>query len=176
MNPALYKAMYGYLLAPAEDSREALHKAAGEGSRGGKVIGHTRTGRPIYDSKNHVQHDAFTPEEHSDVKQKHQELETGKKYPANLKDQKTPTVAQQRKTYMPIDGGKDGRYDSQGLQTYKKILRLFKQHDAPFQGHVTYNPKTDEISTISNEAHDLIRGLLDKHQKSKGGASPKKEV
>ncbi len=36
----------------------------GEGSKGGKVIGHTKTGKPVYDSHGHKGHADFTPQEH----------------------------------------------------------------------------------------------------------------
>jgi hypothetical protein len=39
----------GGYLKRASDERQPLEKASGEGSRGGKVIGHTRSGKPIYE-------------------------------------------------------------------------------------------------------------------------------
>lgn len=38
-----------------------------EGSRGGKIIGHTGSGKPIYDSANHPSHKNFTSEDHRDA-------------------------------------------------------------------------------------------------------------
>lgn len=39
----------------------------GEGSKGGKVIGHTKSGKPIYDSYTHKEHKHFTKEDHKDA-------------------------------------------------------------------------------------------------------------
>jgi hypothetical protein len=39
----------------------------GEGSRGGKVIGHTKSGKPIYDKFNHPSHANFTSKDHDDA-------------------------------------------------------------------------------------------------------------
>lgn len=39
----------------------------GEGSRGGHVIGHTRSGRAIYDKYGHIRHTTFTREDHEDA-------------------------------------------------------------------------------------------------------------
>lgn len=39
----------------------------GEGSRGGKIIGHTKSGKPIYDSFNHSAHKDFNEHDHSDA-------------------------------------------------------------------------------------------------------------
>ena len=47
------KAMSG--IGILEDGRVVLLKAGGEGSRGGKIIGHTSSGKPIYDTK----HEAY---------------------------------------------------------------------------------------------------------------------
>lgn len=40
---------------------------SGEGSRGGKVIGHTKSGKPVYDRPNNNFHDEFTSEDHRDA-------------------------------------------------------------------------------------------------------------
>ena len=39
----------------------------GPGSRGGRIIGHTRSGQPIYASHNHPSHHDFTSDEHGDA-------------------------------------------------------------------------------------------------------------
>jgi hypothetical protein len=50
-----------------------LEKATGEGSRGGKVIGHTKSGKPIYEG--HFGHSYsyknFTAQDHKDAAEKH---------------------------------------------------------------------------------------------------------
>lgn len=52
-----------------------LQKASkGEGSKGGKVIGHTRSGKPIYDSHGHPDHKKFNQEDHYDAMRHHQFL------------------------------------------------------------------------------------------------------
>lgn len=51
--------------------REVTWKSLqGEGSRGGRVIGHTRTGKPIYEHGSHEMH--LTPEEHHDAARAHE--------------------------------------------------------------------------------------------------------
>ncbi len=39
----------------------------GEGSRGGKVIGHTSGGKPIYQNHNHPSHKGFSPKDHDEA-------------------------------------------------------------------------------------------------------------
>ena len=48
----------------------------GEGSRGGKVIGHTGSGKPIYQSHGHPSHKDFSKQEHGEAAKKHDELST----------------------------------------------------------------------------------------------------
>jgi hypothetical protein len=48
-----------------ETLKNILEKA--EGSRGGKIIGHTRSGKPIYDSFNHPKHKDFNAHDHTDA-------------------------------------------------------------------------------------------------------------
>jgi len=42
-----------------------------EGSRGGKIIGHTRSGNPIYDTANHPSHVNFSAADHEDALRHH---------------------------------------------------------------------------------------------------------
>lgn len=44
---------------------------AGEGSRGGRVVGHTKSGKPIYANHNHASYKSFTPAEHREVADYH---------------------------------------------------------------------------------------------------------
>ena len=49
-----------------------------EGSRGGKVIGHTKSGKPIYNSHSHEGHKNFTAQDHTDAYKIHGDI--SKKY------------------------------------------------------------------------------------------------
>lgn len=54
---------------------DKLKKAAtGEGSRGGEVIGHTKSGKPIYASSKHEGHQEFGSGEHRDAMNHHYEI------------------------------------------------------------------------------------------------------
>lgn len=48
--------------------------ASGPGSRGGHVIGKTSTGKPIYANFNHPSHAGFTPREHYEAGNAHEQL------------------------------------------------------------------------------------------------------
>jgi hypothetical protein len=69
----LFKGVYG-------DNEYTLHKdftitkALGEGSRGGRVIGHTKSGKPIYARNYHPkQEEDWSSEDHSEASKRHQE-------------------------------------------------------------------------------------------------------
>jgi hypothetical protein len=62
----IQKGLYGGL--PCEDD---IIRKGGEGSKGGKIIGHTKTGKPIYDSASHSAHKNFTVDEHREAAGKH---------------------------------------------------------------------------------------------------------
>lgn len=44
----------------------------GAGSRGGKVIGTTKSGKPIYDTHDHEGHKSFTRQDHQDAMRHHE--------------------------------------------------------------------------------------------------------
>jgi len=46
---------------------DLIKAATGEGSRGGKIIGHTRSGKPIYQDANHADHSSFTKQDHKNA-------------------------------------------------------------------------------------------------------------
>jgi len=62
---------------PADEARQTTMfgkaRTRGEGSRGGKIIGHTRSGKPIYDRSNHPKHAGFTSEDHRDAMSAHED-------------------------------------------------------------------------------------------------------
>jgi hypothetical protein len=60
----------------------------GEGSKGGKVIGHTKSGKPIYDNHYHSSHKEFTHDDHKDAYHVHDKIvnEAMDRMPSNTKE------------------------------------------------------------------------------------------
>jgi len=52
-----------------------IEKANGEGSRGGKVIGHTKSGKPIYASKQASDYSNFTAQDHKEAASVHRQMD-----------------------------------------------------------------------------------------------------
>lgn len=55
----------------AEKAIEVEIEKGGEGSKGGKVIGHTKSGKPIYANKHPADYNNFTTQDHKDAKKTH---------------------------------------------------------------------------------------------------------
>jgi len=63
-----------------EAIQELQDRLAGEiGPRGGKIIGQTESGKPIYDKHDHPAHKDFTPKDHQDASQLHQYISLANK-------------------------------------------------------------------------------------------------
>lgn len=63
----------GGAMRPRGRSSQSMGAAirAGEGSRGGKIVGHTSSGKPIYMTHGHPSHKEFTAKEHSEAAKAH---------------------------------------------------------------------------------------------------------
>ncbi len=94
----IQKGLYGGLLI----------EKGGEGSRGGKVIGHTKSGKPVYGNKTVYEHKGFTDKEHQEAEEildKHidKKIESGKKkFLGNSKD--GVNIYEGAKVYHPEHG------------------------------------------------------------------------
>lgn len=55
------------------DVNEDTLEKSGEGSKGGKVIGHTKSGKPVYESKHADHYTDFSRQDHADAKNLHKE-------------------------------------------------------------------------------------------------------
>lgn len=147
------------LVESAQESSPSLRKSflealikAGEGSRGGHVTGHTAGGKPIYGS----------PAER-------------KPYPGEEAHQMEPNAPQQRKTYMPPEGTMAHYADTSNLRAYKNLIRMFKQKGQVFQGHITYNPGTDKVETMSPQGAQIVKQILEEFKSKQGPAGKSEE-
>lgn len=90
----------------AEKAGDVIVKA-GEGSKGGKIIGHTRRGKPIYDTFEHKAHKKFIKNEHGEAAGIHMSLS--------------------RNLMHEADNPKFNR---------EECLKLMKHHDEQFDKHL----------------------------------------
>ena len=98
-----------------------LEKAKGEGSRGGKVIGHTRSGKPIYDEAHHKGHEKFTHSDHVDAYKAHKKIHN--EYADDAKDwNKRSTSEGDHADYMAADAEGGARYHAKQAQKHSKAF------------------------------------------------------
>ena len=93
----------------------------GEGSRGGKVIGHTKSGKAIYENSQHTSKD-FTAEDHSDAMSAH--MKAAKEHSDNEKH-----YTEASKKYEV------GKKDFKGFDHNKRLSELSKEHSKKSQHH-----------------------------------------
>ena len=114
----------------------------GVGSKGGKVIGYTKSGKPIYDSHNHASHANFTFQDHKDA--------------AKVNEKKMAEITTEvEKKYQTIHDK-----DSKGFPTKEAGERTTKQEEEfrnlGYQKHAT-----------ASDAHKIYaRNIKDKQAKS----------
>ena len=70
----LMKANIDYMLGRSYEPIDENNLLKGEGSKGGKVVGHTKSGRAIYANKRASAYKHFSIAEHSDAAGIHKEL------------------------------------------------------------------------------------------------------
>ena len=71
---------------PLEKAQDIDLEKGGEGSKGGKVIGHTKSGKPIYDTANHSEYQKFTSKDHIDAARLKDKLLTKRHFGDKLKE------------------------------------------------------------------------------------------
>ncbi len=116
------------------DLIEDLNKG-GEGSRGGNVMGHTRSGKPIYDKAGHASHSKFNTEDHRDALAFHLHTHTTSKKSGNTKQSdKSLKEAKKHLNKVPKNtpdletatGGGPSPLDHVMGQHRKKRMKLFE--------------------------------------------------
>lgn len=125
------------------DFLERLDKAVkGEGSKGGKIIGHTKLGRPIYDSHSHEKHQGFSQKEHQDAAHAHM---------SHIKN-----LEEQDKAKHPTMQHKPGKVVSK--ETHKEIAHHAEQYLKHIKeaGHI--NKSEADLIDLEKGAGEGSRG------------------
>lgn len=144
---------------------ENLSKAHGEGSRGGKVVGHTKSGKPIYGSASasHESYKNFTPQDHRDAVKIHEE--------ANRHDQAESHHEEAKRIVTDKSAKKRGLNTSDDNK--KQLKQHLKDNEEHFYDVVSkhYEPSDDgesEHTMLENlSKHKDISKILSKLGKKK---------
>lgn len=108
-------------------SEEIDIKKSGEGSRGGKIIGHTTTGKPIYESHSHESHKNFSKQEHLDAAKFHKENKNNFRKEQKENESKTSSLKDEE-----MFGDNHKVLLNKDTELSKKI----KQHDEEYYKHI----------------------------------------
>lgn len=132
-----------------------------EGSLEGKVIGHTSSGKPIYDNANHPSHDNFSKKDHGDAYREHNKI-VGKLYAiygsgvSKEGDEKIKYHSDQSKEHYRLS-----EVPSQDAKI-KKMVSMPGKNKYPF-GKPKSNPSHDEhdkkLHALKNKAIKDVEGL-----------------
>jgi hypothetical protein len=126
------KSLADFLLTDSTDFDMLVKAGSGEGSRGGKVTGHTKSGKPIYG-------------------------DSATKKPSDLPSEKSPASA----THIPVEGFVNHYSDTASEREYKELYRnLEKQgklHD--FHGHLTFDRATHSVKPLSKRGAEVLENF-----------------
>lgn len=115
-------------------------KAKGAGSRGGHVIGHTSSGKPVYQSKTPSTYSDFTAEDHADASWEHT-AEAGKH----------PPLSSARK-----------RHDKAAKEHTNALVSLKYNEEKTKKQPVTKIPPKKELAALLKNPSPAMQAVLDK--------------
>ena len=151
-------------------------KKGGEGSRGGKIIGHTKSGKPIYDSASHSAHKNFTADEHREAAGKHidkkdssTEESVRDSHEFQAKEHEAAAKEKSSKRAAGKDTMKNSPANSKEDEAWNKFKDNTRKH---FEGGDKKESKMDLSKHTDKELDEayLIRakqGMPDKHSEMK---------
>lgn len=162
------KKEHAAFLAPSlkKSFTEALLKAGktGEGSRGGKIVGHTKSGDPIYESAKKDSEGKETKEKEFSVESKPKQLPFPGEDAHKLGD-----VAKPGSTFQPA-GGWGMHYTDYEVSPahgelapvgqYKQLIRNLKMMGKDWHGHITFNPESKTIEPLTQQGREYIKEAM----------------
>lgn len=132
-----------------------------EGSRGGHILGHTKSGKPIYDKFEHKEHKDFTTQDHRDSALKHSEqaafYKEGSVKAKHHEEQHDKHAAQVGdKGLFPIGKTKSGKavYNKASDEAHKDF---------------TYKDHEDAEKIHREKQHESLKKQFDSEKKYIGG-------
>ena len=161
------------LFSPDED---VIEKAkSGEGSHGGKIIGHTKSGKPIYQAHHatHKEYKEFKAADHIDAAMAHQK--EGDKF--KLKREDTPDLAKEKMKQF-------GHHERMVHSHYLKGIKMLPKEelDTDVENHIIEKPthRLSDIPITHDEYHtedyEGLRKFVDKHGIHEDFSDPDKQV
>lgn len=152
----------------------------GEGSRGGHIIGHTRSGKPIYDSAKHPDHKGFSSEDHYDATKAHARVrhqilnDAAEKNGITKMGGGNPDTEQYR---VNVDKGQSDKMEHHSKQIKEHIKQINKEGGKHHFDHLEMtggyaHPKPYEPDQKDFDHQDRLDDIAQGHRKSKGWDTP----
>lgn len=164
------------LKAFGEDS-DSIEKA-GEGSRGGNVIGHTKSGKPIYSSQNAKNEKSYSSKDHDDAayahldKQvEHNKLSLKHKADKNKSDFHSNEAGIHSREYERHMSSKEHKKLNESLEKSegdddKSVTQEEKEHSGTYS-KLKSDAEDGKLNTTKKEFAEDIKGDHEKEEKSK---------
>jgi hypothetical protein len=158
-------------------------KKTGEGSRGGKIIGHTQSGKPIYSNSKHESHKDFSAQDHTDAAELHhahaERLQGGGSLANKDKGVKDHVAHSDHHYNASMGGQKDHgsarEHAKKQVYDHKYHHEMMKHHQA--EGDKAYAAgKQSEAESHYEQAHRHFRDHQSKHPKLLGQTKSGKPV
>ena len=147
------------------DLKDLLNKAGGEGSKGGTVIGHTASGKPIYRSGNHTGHKEFKPEDHAHASALHNDIYDKAQEKLNSKRDGDPTFKPDQKVYDFLQHHHT-QMKIHNEQANKNRDGDAKEKEDKIKHDIGSNPEKMDKKTIGEYINNLARKGKTKEAKS----------
>lgn len=167
----------------SEDENELIK--GGEGSKGGKIIGHTKSGKAIYDTAVHPSHSNFTSTDHSDEAQVHRDkmaahnangeghlyhLSMGNRDTHKALSEKQTSNADLSSTIGKTQSGKDiyANHDHAGHKDFSK-----EDHDDAVKTHMDHYKSKGEPLPFDDDEDHITNAVRHKQESNKKSAEKK---
>ena len=135
----------------------------GEGSRGGKIIGHTKSGKPIYESFSHPAHKDFTSKDHMEASNLHNKMWRNKEKNANSE--------LSRSFYKDQDDSQGGKWDS-GKHEIHPSGKIYDEAKKKYADHQIQN---DRDHAGNADAHEEAANKADKYNPNEAKTDKQKK-
>jgi hypothetical protein len=151
---------------------QVIKSSPGEGSRGGKVVGHTSSGKPIYDDHGHADHASFSKEDHMDAAKLHHNkmMESSKGEEVGHHGRQSDKHLES--TGFDVEGHDDKRKELSGKRHAADKDMKSKRDDLAsgmtmkqWHAHLEGGKPTHSLTAPKSEKHQKnLQGLKDAHK------------
>jgi hypothetical protein len=149
----------------AEEQLNNLIMKAGAGSRGGKVIGHTRSGKPIYESGKHADYGKFHEYDHEEA--------------ANHHSMAAEYARVKKNSHETLRSIAEEEKNRDGVKEHASKVKEYSEKESHHSAHAQYHAEESRPKAVKDRTTDIgkrvgkIRGDYSGYDLQKGGEGSK---